>query len=259
MMRPVLLFAGLGVLALTLAACGGGEAQPSPSPTTGAPMTAAPMTTVTAADQSQAEALAKAATLQVGDLPQGFVLKDEQFTTNEQAAQRQSGLPNAPTVDDLNRWGRMLGYEATYTAESLSGTGTLIVQTATHVYRDADGANQYFDAFRQLASSDSQLLQAASGIFQQAQEGEATNTRDVTLSRLSFPEIADGQLAFELKVTAYVGTIGAAIDEYTSFFAIRQGRGIATVLTMALGSPTPEQDLLNLARASDERLKGALG
>ena len=144
----------IAALALFLAACGGGDDnEAAPSGTTEAPATGSPAATATAAaptaavtieDRAEVEALLKAAALGLEDLPSGFTLDEERFTTNEEAARETSDSPGAATLEDMNRFGRILGYEASYSQEAsvsaLLEGGTLFLQVTTTAYQDSDGA-----------------------------------------------------------------------------------------------------------------------
>jgi hypothetical protein len=115
--------------------------------------------TATAADPERAanEALLKAASLQLEDMPEGFTLDEESFSTNEEAASQSSDSPGSFTLADMNRFQRILGYDATYSnLEALTASavfeGTLFLQTTATVYRNPDGAGEAFEFVRQQTS-----------------------------------------------------------------------------------------------------------
>jgi len=259
---PLLLAATLAVF---LVACGGGgdENKPSPAATSAAKKaaaTAAPASataTATAAatveDRAATEALLKAASLQLEDLPSGFTLDDERFTTNEEAAAEQEGNPRAATLEDLNGFGRILGYEASY-SQDVSATGSaLSFQMTTTVYRDSKGAGEHFRFVREQ-TSDPEFIQA----FEDSLAGSGVEVKDATISPMSFADVGDDHLALELKVTAHSPDLDADFDVVSQLVGVRRDRGIGAITVTAVGSPESVGELEDLARTLDERLKDAL-
>jgi hypothetical protein len=166
MKRPIVLLAVslLAAVALAMAACGGGdgdETEPSPtespeSTTATSPAAAetvaspeaaetgaAPTEAATVEDSAEVEELLKAASLQLEDLPEGFVLDEDTYTTNEEASVEADGVAQ-PTLEDFNSWGRILGYDATYSdpeaLTTIEDGGTLSLTVTTTLYEDSDGA-----------------------------------------------------------------------------------------------------------------------
>jgi hypothetical protein len=264
-MRSAFLILLVGLIALGLEACGGQEEQaatatPTPAPTatpTLASQTIAAATTVAAAeDRREVEALLRAAALRLEDLPSGFTLDEEKFTTNEQEAEGGSAYSGGPTLEDLNRFGRILGYEADYSQEVSLGSllgGTLFLQATTVVYRDSAGARDAFEFVRQR-TSDPELAKA----FEASVAGSAGEVRDASISPMSFAEVGDDRIAFEMKFTMHDPDLNVDFDYVVQLVGIRRGRGIGSVTVLAITSPSPVQELEELARTSDERLRDAL-
>jgi hypothetical protein len=134
-------------LAVFLVACGGGSETESPTT----------IASMTAEERAETEALLKAAALRLEDLPSGFTLDEEKFNTNEETAKEQQDNPYGPTLEDLNRFGRILSYEASYSQEVspalLTSGGTLFLQVTSAVYRDSKGASEALEFVRQQASA----------------------------------------------------------------------------------------------------------
>ena len=246
--------AGLALLAVLLAACGGGdENEPSQTGTPASSAIASPTAAATAEDLSQAEALLKAAALQLEDLPSGFTLDvdEEKFTTNEEAAEE--GAPDDPTLEDLNRWGRILGYEVRYSREVSLGTllgGTAFLGVSTAVYRDSAGARDAFEFTRQR-TSDPEFAKT----FEASAAGEV---RDASISPMSFAEVGEDRIAFEMKFTMHNPDLNTDFDYVTQMVAVRRDRGIGSITVLAVTSPSPVDELEELARKLDERMKDAL-
>jgi hypothetical protein len=144
-LRPAALAGALGLAALVITACGGGDdSDPSPTPAS-----------ATAEERAAAEPILKAASLPGENLPQGFTFQEDRFLTNEESAEEELDYAGAPTVEDLNRWGQILEYEVSYQREipqTLTGA-TLSLQVTTALYRDSAGAEENFEFVRQQTST----------------------------------------------------------------------------------------------------------
>jgi hypothetical protein len=284
-MRKLVIFATLLaalVLAAVVAACTGNEeAEPTatgtataaaPSPTPTATPTATPSPTPTAtpsptptptpapagptdAERAAAEPLLRAASLRAEDLPEGFTFAEERFVTNEQSIAEQLDYPGAPTLDDLNRWGQILEYEATYNREvpSILTGATLSLKETTVLYRDSAGADENFEVVRQH-TTDPEYAKAQER--KSAEEGQ--EMRDVEISPISFAKVAEDRMAFELTFTAYTSDLGKDLNYVAQLIGIRRGRAIGLIQVLAVGSPHPLEEVEDLARTLDERMKDAL-
>jgi hypothetical protein len=236
-MRLLLILAA--TLAAFLVACGGGD-EIGPE------------------ERAETEALLKAAALRLEDLPSGFILDEERFTTNEETAAEQKDNPYAPTLEDLNRFGRILAYEATYSQEvslsSLVTGGTLFIQTTAAVYRDSEGASEAFEFVRQQASDP--------GFADEFQKNFASSSsvevRSATISPMSFAAVGDDRLAFKIDITAHSADVDLDLNFVGQIVGVRRGRAINSVTVLAVGSPSPVQELEDLARTLDERMQDAL-
>jgi hypothetical protein len=261
----------VAALAVFLAACGGGdgggdETELSPAGTPASTAAASPAaaetgTTPTAAatveDRSEVEALLKAASLQAEDLPEGFTLDDETFTTNEESVDENTG-PGAPTLEDFNSWGRVLGYDATYSEpEALSSLlegGTLSLTVTTTVYEDSDGADEAFGFVRDQAS-DPEFVKAFEDSFA---SDSGVEVRDASISPLSLAGLGDDRQAYEIRITAHSTDLDEDFEFVAQLFGIRRDRLVGAVTVFTVNAPPPEGQLEDLAGKLDERMKDAL-
>jgi hypothetical protein len=196
-------------------------------------------------DQPEVETLLKAASLQQEDLPEGYTLDEEGFTTNEESAAETSGS-GEPTLEDLNRFGRILSYNANYSQAELS----LYVETT--LYEDSDGADEALEFVRDLVTDPEYFEFEESGI-------PGLEIGEPTISDLSMPELGDKRLAFEVKVSAHATELDQDFDYVAQTVGILRGRMIGAIVVLAFSSETPSgEDLEDLARALDERMKDAL-
>jgi len=238
------------ISALFLVACGGGDDNEPAA--TGVPTTAA------VEDRAEAEALLKTTALRLEDLPSGFTLDEEKFSTNEETAEEQKDNPYAPTLEDLNGFGRILSYDASYSQEVspdlLTNGGTLFMQTTAAVYDDSKGAEEAFEFVRDQTSDP--------GFAQEFQQNFASSSgievKSATISPMSFAEVGDDRLAFEIKITAHSPDLDTDLDFVGQIVGVRRDRGIESVTVLAVGTPSPIEELEGLARTLDERMKDAL-
>ena len=83
--------------------------------------------------------------LQAEDVPSGFTVVDEEFSTNQDVA-NQAADPEAELAKLLQR-GRILGYEVTYEPGEAIGSGETIIfslNTTASIYQSPDGAAASF-------------------------------------------------------------------------------------------------------------------
>ena len=270
MKRSIVLLAGLvlATVALVMAACGGGdgdETEPSPagSPASttiaspeGEPTGAAPTEAATVEDGAEVEALLMAASLRAEDLPEGFTLDDETFTTNEEAVEENTG-PGEPTLEDFNSWGRILGYDATYSdpeaLSSLDEGGTLSLTVTTTLYEDSDGAGDAFEFVRDQAS-DPEFIES----FEETFASPGLEVLDAGISPLSLADLGDDRQAYEIKVTMHSSDLDQDFDFIAQLFGIRRDRLIGAVTVVTVNDSPPEGQLEELASKLDERMNDAL-
>jgi len=217
--------------------CGGGEEGPS--------ATAVPV------DRPTLEAMLRSMALTLEDLPAGFVLQEEAFTDNEEAAETDP-LGKQAALARLDEWGRLLGYEAIYMTNDPLGTfikgGTAMVTVSLNIFRTSEGAAAGMEWGRQVAADPSQSIALFPGVI--SIEGEP----------MSFPSIGDETLA-----ARFTGTlrpqdmaVNVDVDFVAHMVAIRRGRATAHIVVGAIGGATPGQEVEDIIRTLDERLAQAL-
>jgi hypothetical protein len=81
---------------------------------------------------------------------------------------------------------------------------------------------------------------------------------DITISPISIADVGDDRLAIEIGASAHSAELSQAFDSVAQFVAIRRGRLIGVLIVRATGSPHPLEEVEDLARALDERMKDAL-
>jgi hypothetical protein len=218
--------------------CGGGGEE-------GASATAVPV------DRPTLEAMLRSVALTLEDLPAGFVLQEEAFTDNEEAAETDP-LGKQAAVARLDEWGRLLGYEATYMTNDPLGTfikgGTAMVTVSLNIFRTSEGAAAGMEWGRAIAADPSQSIALFPGVI--SIEGEP----------MSFPSIGDETLA-----ARFTGTlrpqdmaVNVDVDFVAHMVAIRRGRATAHIVVGAIGGATPGQEVEDIIRTLDERLTQAL-
>ena len=270
MKRSIVFLAGLGLatVALVMAACGGGdgdETEPppagSPASTTiaspeGEPTGAAPTEAATVEDGAEVEALLKAAALRLEDLPQGFILDEDTFTTNEEASQEAGGT-GQPTLEDFNSWGRILGYDATYSdpeaLTTIEDGGTLSLTVTTTLYEDSDGAGDALDYVRNQAD-DSEFIES----FEETFASPGVEIQDAGISPLSLAELGDDREAYEIKVTMHSTDLDEDFEFIAQLFGIRRDRLLGAVTVVTVNASPSEDQLEDLAGKLDERMNDAL-
>jgi hypothetical protein len=90
------------------------------------------------------EGALKAMVLQPDDLPEGFVLGESTFSSNQDVA-----ADSEERRQQLESWGRQLGYEVAYQpdAEALQGSGPKGLNASSSLFRTEEGARRsYVDA-----------------------------------------------------------------------------------------------------------------
>jgi hypothetical protein len=271
------LLALLAALAILLAACGGGgddnetpapaasaestsAASPEPTETVASPEPgetgAAPTAEATVENRDEVEALLKAASLQSEDLPEGFALDQETFTTNEEASVESGGI-NQPTLEDFNNWGRVLGYDATYSdpeaLSSLSEGGTLSLTATTTLYEDSGGADDALNYVRDQAE-DPKFLES----FEETIASSTMEVTDANITPISLAKLGDDRQAYELSIKAHSTDLDQDFEFIAQLMGIRRDRLIGAVTLITINVSPPEGQLEDLARSLDGHMNDAL-
>jgi hypothetical protein len=240
-MRTWLIAVALAFVAITpivgVGCGGGGEGEPS--------------ATAVATDRPTLEATLRSVTLTLNDVPAGFVLQEETFSNNEQAAEFDPEGKQA-ALARLERWGRLLGYDATYMTNDPLGTfingGTAMVTVSLNIFKTPEGAAAGMEWGREVAANPSQSIALFPGVI--SIEGEP----------MDFPSIGDETLA-----ASFTGTLRPEdaefevdVDFVAHLVAIRRGRATAHIIVGAIGGATPGQEVEDIIRTLDERVAQAL-
>ena len=143
------------------------------------------------------------------------------------------------TLDDLNGFGRILGYDASYSQEagpsSLLDSGTLFLQTTTTVYEDSDGAKEHFGFVRDQAS-DPEFVDNFEKSFA---DSPGVEVSDASISEMSVAEVGDERLGYEVKVSAHSTDLNQDFDFVAQIVGVRRDRMIGAITVVGLNSSTP--------------------
>jgi len=207
------------------------------------------------AEEQAAEALLKAAALQAEDLPSGLTLAEEKFTTNEDEAEQENILPGAPTAEDMSRWGRILGYQASYSpdTQTIASGATLSFLVETDVYRDSEGAEEHFQVISQQPSDPAFIAW-----FQEDAKAAGVDVQDASASELPFIEVGENRMAFELRLNAHYADLDRDLSLITQIIGIRRGRALGFITMITIDSPSTVGVLEDLTRKLDQRMTDAL-
>lgn len=253
--RYVLVGAALMAGAMLLAPCGGGEEEASPaaSPSVteeASPALPSPSPTPPVETRAELQALLQAAVLHVEDLPSGFTLDEEEFLTNEEAAESDP-IDSQEALDDFNKWGRLLSYEVVYSKGAglgalLGGTSTISVEVS--LYRDADGLRAAVAHRRDMLEDPEWVAKLLANI-----EGEEYS--DARFSMMSFADIGDESLAYQVTAQSSSELVDRVVIQVVH---LREDRAAGTIITMAINAASPIEELEGLARKLDERIQAVL-
>ena len=210
-----------------------------------------PSATSVPVDRPTLEAMLRSVAPTLDDLPPGFVLQEESFTDNEEAAETDPEGKQA-ALARLDGWGRLLGYDATHMTNDPLGTfiegGTASVSVSLNIFQTSEGAAAGMEWGRQLVDEPGQSVALFPGVI--SIEGEP----------MSFPSIGDETLA-----ARFTGTLRPEgvefevdVDFVAHLVAIRRGRATAHIVVGAIGGATPGQEVEDIIRTLDERLAQAL-
>lgn len=213
MRRQLLLAAGLVAVAV-LAACGGdgdgGEGE------------------------SSLEQALQRMVLQPEDLPQGFVQRDELFTSNE----HQASLSADPEVrkGQLESWGRLLGYEVTYQPSGAASEESPVqgMNVSSSLYRTEEGAGEAF------------LIDAVKGAEERDWAADYAGLRDFQQEQVDVSGLAD-EIVW-LRFSGFQPVDGAPdplVTDDLIFFRMSRERGFLRV--QANSAETEDRQLLRPA------------
>jgi hypothetical protein len=225
------LLLGAGLLAVAILAACGGDGDGGES-------------------ESSLEQALRRMVLQAEDLPQGFVQRDELITTNEYQASL-SADPEA-RKDQLENWGRLLGYEVTYQPAGAVAQESPVqgINVSSSLYRTEEGAGDAFfiDAVKGAEERDWAVDYAGLRDFQQEEVDASGLADEVVWLRVSGFQPVDG------------GPDPLVTDDFI-FFRVDRERGFLRVQTSSIESedrqvirPTVEQWLRALVRNVEEVL-----
>ena len=188
--------------------------------------------------------------LQAEDLPQGFVQRDELITTNEYQASL-SADPEA-RKDQLENWGRLLGYEVTYQPAGAVAQESPVqgINVSSSLYRTEEGASDAFfiDAVKGAEERDWAADYAGLRDFQQEEVDASGLAEEIVWLRFSGFQPVDG------------GPDPLVTEDFI-FFRVGRERGFLRVQTSSIESedrqvirPTVEQWLRALVQNVEEVL-----
>lgn len=131
--------------------------------------------------------------LQEEDVPDGLAVLGGEFSTNEQAA---SGLGAGATKEQLDEWGRILGFSINYQrTDPLNADVVSAIGSSVSVYEDESGASDSFtNRVAQARSADWQASHSDLTEFQQEEITGALRADDQLWLRFTgFKEVAPGE------------------------------------------------------------------
>jgi hypothetical protein len=215
--------------------CGGGGEGSSAVPT----------------DRPTLEATLRSVAPTLTDLPSGFVLQNEKFTDNEEAAATDAEGAQA-ALARFDSWGRLLGYDATYMTNDPLGTfmkgGDAMITVSLNIFETPEGAAAGMQWGREVATDPSRLPSLIPGVI------------SIESETMSFPTIGDETLAARFTGTIRPENVELQVDvDFVAYLvAVRQGRGTAHIIVGAIGGATPGPEVEDIIRTLDERLAQAL-
>jgi len=203
-----------------------------------------------------------AASLPPEDLPEHFRFQYGEFTTNGRHIIDMKSLLKEPgslrvTQEELDCWGRILGYTANYAKFEGMGRGTASLLVVVDLFRDSGGAGQYF-AWLTRDLSDPE----ASATWKRAQDWGGSigqEWQDVSASPMTFPPIGDERIAAVMAAAVHYDYDPNLDYKYAAkAVAFRSGRAVGTITITGEDSVPRTKELERLARTLDERMKDAL-
>lgn len=228
MSRTRLAFGALAVLVVSVsilaAGCdgGGGGEQPTAVP-------------------PQFEQELRGMVLQAGDVPTGFVVIDEEFSTNEAVAL--DSPDSKAELTKLEQRGRILGYDVTYEPGGPSEGEAIIfsLNTTASLYRTPEGASASFgEAAAEARTTDWNLF-----------FGGAEN---LVVEELPAPQVADEILWLRVSGKAEAGEQTFAHD----VVLLRTGTARGSLQVGSFGTPEGKAFVEGMIRAQAEHMANAV-
>ena len=222
--------------------------------------------TLSPEERREAETLLSAAALQVDDIPGGFRLEDESFITNAELKGTKEllietmGPLGGARQEDLSRWGRILGYNATYGVDEVrdpaSFSGTLSLHVSVDLFQDPTGAHEYVEQAGELALQQSDPQGEAWRELQEYYQSAGLELREVKVSPLSVPGVGEERVAWETRAT--IRFSDGDLHAVQQVVGLRRGPAAGAIGLVAVNSAPSVDQLEDLARKLDERMKDAL-
>jgi len=180
--------------------------------------------------------------LQPDNVPAGFILVDEVFSTNEESAS--SADDPEGHLADLRRWGRILGYEAIYESSELEVAGQAILfslHSSASIYESSEGASASFaDAVEVGKTTDWTALVVGPEHFEM-EEVPISGLADEAAWLRSSAEERPGDQVFTFDIVI-----------------LRQGPGRGSLQIASFGTEESKPFVEQLARAQADRMRSAL-
>ena len=179
--------------------------------------------------------------LQAGDVPSGFVVIDEEFSTNQAVA---LDSPDSKTaLAKLEQRGRILGYDVTYEPGGPSEGEAIIfsLNTTASIYRTPEGASASFaEAATQARTTDWNVF-----------FGGAEN---LVVEELPAPDVADEILWLRVSGKAEAGEQTFAHD----VVLLRTGTARGSLQVGSFGTPEGKAFVEGMIRAQAEHMASAV-
>ena len=229
MSRIRLAFAALALLVASLSilavGCDGGEGGVEPTPV-----------------PSRFEDQLRRMVLQAEDVPSGFNVIEDEFSTNQDVA-NQAADPEAELVKLLQR-GRILGYDVTYEPGEAIGSGETIIfslNTTASIYQGPEGAAASFaDAAAEANATD--WVQFFDGV------------ENIAVEEQTAPAVADEILWLRVSGNAEVGEQTFAHD----VVLLRTGAARGSLQAGSFGTEESKAFIEGLIRAQVEHMMTAV-
>lgn len=171
--------------------------------------------------------------LQAEDLPVGFNLIDEEFSTNQDIADASSDPEGQ--LARLRQWGRILGYDVTYEPSGAAAQGQIIIFTVNStvsIYESAEGASASFADAAKVAR-DTNWADYFGGV------------EDVVVEEVSAPAVADEILWIRIRGRAEAGEQTFAQD----IVILRKGTSRGSLQAASFGTQESKEPVERLIRA----------